>query len=372
MDYSNFDLEQVLKDTGISYLQTNTHIILKECPHCHKANKVFVDKKNLKWICFYCYAKYVDGGGAGGGLSFLDDEDDSLKFAKGNIWGLLLNLGFTKHEIKKLLKYSSVEYFDDTFDFQSIPTGKESENTLLPASIIMPSGFFPLDCTKENITKYHEAYKYLKERLINNVDLILKFKLRYSPFHKRIIFPFIDSLGETIGWQGRDITNRYKKDHPKCPNNECGLKKIYYFVGEKKAPEYCPECNTLLEPSFYPKSFNSFNFDKKNFLYNSNNIDWSKPVSVVEGPFDCVLTYNSVALLGSSLTSYQFKVLFKNAKEVILYLDGDDVGTFATIKIYEQLSSFISVKIGIMGRDKDPGQYLLTKLLGILCFYFQD
>jgi len=65
---------------------------------------------------------------------------------------------------------------------------------------------------------------------------------------------------------------------------------------------------------------------KKNIIFNEINIDWSKPLTIVEGPLDLLKTNeNATCLLGSSLTEDMllFKKIIKNNTTVNLALDSD-------------------------------------------------
>ena len=54
-------------------------------------------------------------------------------------------------------------------------------------------------------------------------------------------------------------------------------------------------------------------------------IDWSEPITLVEGAFDAVVATNSVPLLGSTLTtrSKLFRAILTHSKRVYVALDHD-------------------------------------------------
>ena len=86
---------------------------------------------------------------------------------------------------------------------------------------------------------------------------------------------------------------------------------------------------------------------KKNIIFNELNLDFSLPLTIVEGPLDLLKTNdNATCLLGSSLTPNMklFQEIVKNKTEVILALD-DDVYD-KTLKIAKSLSEYdINVKV---------------------------
>jgi len=80
---------------------------------------------------------------------------------------------------------------------------------------------------------------------------------------------------------------------------------------------------------------------KSNIIFNEINIDWTKPLTLVEGPLDLVKTNdNSTCLLGSSLTEDMilFQKIVSNKTKIKLALDSDIYNK--TIKIANLLHSY--------------------------------
>ena len=74
-----------------------------------------------------------------------------------------------------------------------------------------------------------------------------------------------------------------------------------------------------------PKYLNC-NVDRNSIIFNEINVDWNKPVVIVEGPFDMMKAGdNAVPLLGSGLAyeSRLFKMIVKKQSTVYLALDRD-------------------------------------------------
>ena len=86
---------------------------------------------------------------------------------------------------------------------------------------------------------------------------------------------------------------------------------------------------------------------KKNIIFNEININWKKPLTIVEGPLDLLKTNdNATCLLGSSLTEDMllFKEIIKNKTSIYLALDSDAYNK--CLKIAKTLYSYdIDVKI---------------------------
>jgi DNA primase len=96
-----------------------------------------------------------------------------------------------------------------------------------------------------------------------------------------------------------------------------------------------------------PIKYKNASVSKKNIIFNELNIDWKKPLTLVEGPLDLLKTNdNATCLLGSSLTYDMklFKKIVENKTKVYLALDKDVY--FKTLKIAKLLKEFdIEVKI---------------------------
>ena len=96
---------------------------------------------------------------------------------------------------------------------------------------------------------------------------------------------------------------------------------------------------------------------KKTVLFNDINIDWSRPLTLVEGPFDLTKsTYNSTCLLGSHLPEdgILFNKIVKNKTPINLALDPDAIQK--SHNIAKLLFSYdVNVKIVNVPKGKDVG-----------------
>jgi DNA primase len=170
-----------------------------------------------------------------------------------------------------------------------------------------------------------EALAYLAKRGITQ-SIIDKFKIGFIPYDKddrfmckRIILPSFDSRGFLNYWTGRD------------------------YVDWKWRPKYKnPDVN------------------RKDIIFNESNIDWDADITLVEGPFDCLVFPNSIPLLGKKLGN-DFKLyhdLFTRANANInIFLDGDAYP--AAKELYKQLNtgSLIDrIRYVPVEKDLDPSQ----------------
>ena len=69
---------------------------------------------------------------------------------------------------------------------------------------------------------------------------------------------------------------------------------------------------------------------------------------------------NTVALMGTALTTEQMKLIKRLSKNVILCLDGDEPGKNAALKIGELLlAENLEAKVVLLPNDDDPDSYIL-------------
>ncbi len=99
------------------------------------------------------------------------------------------------------------------------------------------------------------------------------------------------------------------------------------------------------------------NASRVKIVFNELNINWKKPLTIVEGPLDLLKTNdNATCLLGSALPkdSALFKKIVKNQTPVILALDKDAISK--TLKIADDLMKYnIDVSLMDTSFEKDVG-----------------
>jgi len=117
-------------------------------------------------------------------------------------------------------------------------------------------------------------------------------------------------------------------------------------------------------------------FDKDKVLYNLHRakqyMDEKKILIIVEGfkaVWRCHMAgyKNTVACMGSRITTGQQNLLYSNAFTIILLLDGDDAGMLGTVRAVKDMKG----KINIIPKffpypDKDPGDVNIEELKSII------
>lgn len=118
--------------------------------------------------------------------------------------------------------------------------------------------------------------------------------------------------------------------------------------------------NYFLARAIYQNKFKYINcdYDKNNVVFNELYVDWSRELTLVEGPMDLVnIETNATCLLGSTLTtdSRMFHLIAYHKTPIVLCLDLDAAEKQRIIA--ELLYSYdIPIKIVKLDR-KDPGLY---------------
>ena len=167
--------------------------------------------------------------------------------------------------------------------------------------LTLPKGYESLF---RNIEKmfYKPALNYLLNRGLEKED-ILKYDIHYSVSDQRVLFP------------------SYDREH-----------NLNYYVARSIQP-------------FENYKYKNATASKREVIFNEHLIEWTKPLYVVEGIFDAILSRkNAVPILGSNVGSGSmlFKRLLQNNTEVIIALDAD-----AKKKIIKMINELVKYNIPV-------------------------
>jgi DNA primase len=224
--------------------------------------------------------------------------------------------GLSGRLVSVLIKYkhSFVHEYISSFVGKNITLLNDVEER---KDIELPSGFqllAPLiNSSEKNIS---QAVDYILSRGLTERDMwYFKFGIATEQaLQKRVIMPSFDAEG-----------------------------KLNFYTGR------------ALDASAFRKYMNC-DVEKKSIIFNELNIDWSRELTLVEGPFDLTkCDDNATCLLGSSLSedSALFSQIYKHMTPVVLALDSDMVAK-SWQRIARMLSSYdIPVKIIELGSFKD-------------------
>jgi len=194
----------------------------------------------------------------------------------------------TKGAISYLIKrFGSIDdrhdwaLLDQEVDFSTMDLIFNQPEEKLPP-VELPSEYICL-AKKDLPPAANEAISYLWSRGIGQKD-ILYHKIGFcltGKYKKRIIIPSFDDEGNCNYFTARSYTGDW--------------------LSYKNPPT------------------------SKNIIFNDLLIDWNKPVTLVEGPFDAIKMKNSIPILGSTLkeTTKLFKKIVEKQTKVYIGLDDD-------------------------------------------------
>ena len=166
--------------------------------------------------------------------------------------------------------------------------------------VMLPEGFKPLTKDAEGGS---EAYDYVIGRGLDD-RIIKRYHIGFvgkdcdkKSICERVYFPSYDFFGALNYWTGRDYTGKNKQ--------------------KSKNPKH----------------------SKSTLVFNEGLVNWYEPITLVEGPFDHVVTPNSIPLLGKVMDadSAVYKALVERARNIIRIFLDDDAKREA-LKIYSLLS----------------------------------
>ncbi len=196
---------------------------------------------------------------------------------------------------------------------------------------------FNLGFVTEDFDYYEKLNKEFDEDIINETGLFYfdERKKKYiSRFRNRIIFPINDISGNIIGFGGRIIDDN---------------KNLAKYINSPETP-------------FFKKGSNLYNLDKARTLSNK-----SEDVYLVEGYMDVIGLSkngieNTVANLGTALTSKQIQILNQFYSHIIICFDGDQSGYKAALRaaenIIDELKPDKKISFLLLENDLDPDSYV--------------
>ncbi len=302
-------LEDFIENSGLSYKKGAVSWIF-DCPKCSKKDRLYIRRKDGRFVCFYC--KEIDNfqGRPEFALSLLCSMP--LKVVQEQLYGV---------DAQKL-DYNRLEVLLGDF------FGDEDEYDLQDSEI--PTMAFPLDYWPVDDPRGAKGLAYLESRGIP-LELAKEYHLRYSTHLQRVVFP-VETEGRVVGWQNRLIRG-------------------YKHWNEEKA-------KYVLEQ----KILSSTGVPRDRLLMFGDRITGDHAV-VCEGPIDAIKAHacgGNVATMGKAISRGQIEALRrKNIKKVYLALDPDAasetkrlVEIFADLECYQMLPPAPYKDIGEMPVDE--------------------
>ncbi len=196
---------------------------------------------------------------------------------------------------------------------------------------------FNLGFVTEDLDYYEVLTKDFDEEIIKDTGLFYfdeKKKKYVSRFKNRIIFPINNISGNIIGFGGRIVDDN---------------KNLAKYINSPETP-------------FFKKGSNLYNLDKARKL--SNKLE---DVYLVEGYMDVIGLSkngieNTVANLGTALTSKQIQILNQFYNHIIICFDGDQSGYKAALRAAEniivELKPDKKISFLLLENNLDPDNYV--------------
>ncbi len=305
------------------------------CPfHQDHSPSMSVSKERQLFKCFSC--------GAGGNVFKFVSDYENISYIEavskvGSKVGINLNIEKTSKVNEKYKSLYEIMDLTNLFFENNIQTdnGSEARNYLHQRGLNdndIKEFNLGLSLNDNNLAKFLEKKKMSLEQALS-LGLVNQKNLEYTDvFKNRILFPIHDLEGHVVGFTGR----------------------IYK---DNNGPKYLNSRETPL-------------FRKGQILFNYHRakkyIQLQKEVILVEGNMDAIRMYindfkNTLALMGTSLTEEQVRILKNLRSKVILMLDNDEAGLTATYTVGEELiKSGIEVFVIRLSGKKDPDEYILS------------
>ena len=195
--------------------------------------------------------------------------------------------GVTGRGVKWLIRK-----YGDNQDFKEystlVPSVKIATIQKVAEEVILPKEYKNFSRKNEHSPGYKEALEYLITRGLN-MNILEKFHIGFcndGKYGKRIIIPSFDLYGNINYFLGRDWT---------------GKNKIPYLNHDNP---------------------------KQDLIFNEYFVNWDLSVILTEGSFDHLVTFNSVAILGKTLSPKFVSVAQNNLKgNLYIAFDGDALKT---------------------------------------------
>ena len=396
-----------LKDGEAAELKNNTDIIsivsnyvsLKKsgknftglCPfHKEKTPSFMVDPQTQLYHCFGC-------GNGGDVISFIM-KMENLNFIEaveliarktGYALKYIETGSFEKEEKRSRLielnelarKYYNYVLFETKTGRRALSylkSRKISEESLKKFDV----GYSP--DTWDSFIKFAHSRKFTDNELVETGLCTVSSKegnrpeKKFDRFRGRIIFPIKDLLGRTIGFGGRIIPEDFisEGDLKNNPSESKADARIF-----RRTEKTIRNRNYEIKKAKYVNSPETKIYSKSKNLYGifeaKNSIVEKDMALIVEGYMDVISLYenkiyNSVASLGTALTSEQIKLIGRFTKNIVLIFDSDQAGMSASVKGIERLREYnenldlynesnISIKVCLLEKGFDPADYVIQK-----------
>ncbi len=176
-------LAELVEDSGL-VLKKNSKSWILTCPRCGKKGKLYIRRKDGRFVCWVC--KETDGYQGRPEYVLSDLLGQHVQVLQGILYG-------TTVPSSLFFDPKIIDFCDDDDD-EII----ELDEAFQLEQAYWPPDFYPIDHPFSE-----RGLKYLEGRGIP-LDLALAYGIRYCPPKRRVVFP-VEVEGKLVGWQERLI-----------------------------------------------------------------------------------------------------------------------------------------------------------------------
>lgn len=267
-------LEGFILDKGLSFRKNSVSFIF-DCPKCGKKNKLYIRRRDGRFVCWVC--------------SVTEGFKGRAEYALSELCSLPL------WEVREALYGESQDVPDSATLDLDFGQRLDDENSILESDIPIPTMIWPIDYYPIHDLRAKRGLEYLEGRGIPKA-IALEYDLRYCPQERRVVFP-IKIDGRLVGWQKRLI-----------------IENKHWNEDEGKWYET-------------PKILSSVNVPRDRTLMFQDRLKGSEHVVLCEGPIDAIKCHQiggNVATMGKVVSQAQTAlILASGVKKVYLALDPD-------------------------------------------------
>lgn len=247
-----------IEDTGLSYRQ-NTISFIFDCPKCLKKDKLYVRKRDGRFVCWFC--KEQDGYQGRPEFAFADLTLTPIELVREALYGRAAATDEDYFDLKL------PDWFGEGDDID--------EDAVAFETMQYPYYYCPILHPFSERGREYLAYRGISLELADLYDI------HYSPRDRRIIFP-VKLGGRLVGWQSRTVVN--------------------HRTWSEEKQDYVE----------FPKMLSSKGIPTAHTVMFADRLRGEKHVVVCEGPIDAIKAHlcgGNVATMGKAIGPGQVEAI---------------------------------------------------------------